>query len=53
MSTIEVLAEPGPIAIDPRRTAVVMIDMQRDFLERGGFGSDGNCGHVFFFSVRP
>jgi nicotinamidase-related amidase len=32
-------AEPGPIEIDPGSTAVLMIDMQRDFLEPGGFGA--------------
>lgn len=32
-------AEPAPIAIDPRRTALIVIDMQRDFLEPGGFGA--------------
>ena len=31
-------AEPEPLALDLARTAVVMIDMQRDFLEPGGFG---------------
>jgi nicotinamidase-related amidase len=31
-------AEPGPVALDTRRTALLMIDMQRDFLEPGGFG---------------
>jgi biuret amidohydrolase len=36
MITIE--ADPGPVPIDPERTAVVIIDMQRDFLEPGGFG---------------
>ena len=36
MITIE--AEPGAVPIDPDRTAVVIIDMQRDFLEPGGFG---------------
>jgi nicotinamidase-related amidase len=38
MSKVTIHAEPGPIAIDPTKTAVVMIDMQRDFLEPGGFG---------------
>jgi nicotinamidase-related amidase len=38
MNPITIQAEPGPIAIDPARTAILMIDMQRDFLEPGGFG---------------
>jgi nicotinamidase-related amidase len=38
MSKVTINAEPGPIAIDPSKTAIVMIDMQRDFLEPGGFG---------------
>ena len=32
-------ARPGPFRFDPRRTALVVIDMQRDFLEPGGFGA--------------
>jgi nicotinamidase-related amidase len=35
--TIE--AEPGPVDIDLGRTALIIIDMQRDFLEPGGFGA--------------
>jgi len=35
---ITIAAQPAPIAVDPARTAVVIIDMQRDFLEPGGFG---------------
>ena len=31
MGTTIVDAEPEPLPIDPSRTAVVMIDMQRDF----------------------
>ena len=54
MSTIEILAEPGPIAIDPRRTAVVMIDMQRDFLEPGGFGETlGNDVSLLARAIDP
>jgi len=32
-------ADPGPVPIDPHRSAVIIIDMQRDFLEPGGFGA--------------
>jgi nicotinamidase-related amidase len=35
--TIE--AEPAAVAVDIGRTALVIIDMQRDFLEPGGFGA--------------
>ena len=38
MSLTTVDADPEPITIDIQRTAVVMIDMQRDFLMSGGFG---------------
>jgi nicotinamidase-related amidase len=38
MGNVIVQAEPEPLPIDVGRTAVVMIDMQRDFLEPGGFG---------------
>jgi nicotinamidase-related amidase len=31
-------AKPGPIEVELDRTALVIIDMQRDFLEPGGFG---------------
>ena len=31
-------AEPYPLEFDPKTTALVMIDMQRDFMEPGGFG---------------
>ena len=32
-------AQPGPFSFDPAHTAIVMIDMQRDFIEPGGFGA--------------
>ena len=35
---IEVPARPYPFSLDPARTALVVIDMQRDFVECGGFG---------------
>ncbi|HVH82129.1 MAG TPA: isochorismatase family cysteine hydrolase [Stellaceae bacterium] len=31
-------AEPYPFAFEPQQAALVIIDMQRDFLEPGGFG---------------
>ncbi|AGZ45130.1 cysteine hydrolase family protein [Actinoplanes friuliensis] len=36
MPTVE--AQPGPFTFDPATTALLVIDMQRDFLEPGGFG---------------
>ncbi len=36
---LTVPAEPYGFAFDPARTALVIIDMQRDFLEPGGFGA--------------
>jgi len=36
--TALIQAEPDPISVDLDRTALVIIDMQRDFLEHGGFG---------------
>ena len=35
---IAVAAEPFAFALDPERCALVVIDMQRDFIEPGGFG---------------
>jgi biuret amidohydrolase len=34
-----IAAEPEPLAVDTGRMALVIIDMQRDFLEPGGFGA--------------
>ncbi len=36
---IPIPADPYPYPLDPARTALVVIDMQRDFVEPGGFGA--------------
>jgi len=47
-------AEPGPISIDPKTTALVVIDMQRDFLEPGGFGESlGNDVSLLRVAIEP
>lgn len=38
MTEVTIDAKPTPISLDPKKTAAVIIDMQRDFLEPGGFG---------------
>jgi nicotinamidase-related amidase len=35
---IEIDADPAPYVFDPAATALLLIDMQRDFVEPGGFG---------------
>src|SRR5580658_949019 len=35
---MKIAAEPSPLSVDLERSALVIIDMQRDFLEPGGFG---------------
>ena len=54
MGMITVAAEPEEIALDPRRTALVIIDMQRDFLEPGGFGETlGNDVSLLSKAIKP
>jgi len=53
MATI-IEAEPEAIAINPERTAVIVIDMQRDFLLPGGFGESlGNDVSLLHAAVGP
>jgi nicotinamidase-related amidase len=38
VTTLTIDARPSPFTFDPASTALLVIDMQRDFLEPGGFG---------------
>jgi nicotinamidase-related amidase len=39
MVSIAIPAQPAPVVVDTGTTALMVIDMQRDFLEAGGFGA--------------
>src|SRR5690606_6412423 len=39
MTIWQIAAEPAPVAIDPAETALIIIDMQKDFLYPDGYGA--------------
>ena len=54
MAQVNIPAQPEAISIDPAYTAVVLIDMQRDFLEPGGFGETlGNDVSLARAAIEP
>ena len=47
-------AQPAALSIDPARSALLLIDMQRDFLEPGGFGESlGNDVSLLRDCIEP
>ncbi|MGJ4918293.1 cysteine hydrolase family protein [Bradyrhizobium sp. HKCCYLRH2060] len=53
-ATATIIAEPEPITLDLSKTALVIIDMQRDFMEPGGFGETlGNDVSQLARAVEP
>jgi nicotinamidase-related amidase len=54
MSLSKIKAEPYEFTFDPATTALVIIDMQRDFVEPGGFGEAlGNDVSILRTTITP
>src|SRR6266511_5140652 len=54
ISFMKMHAEPYEFEFDPRATALIIIDMQRDFVEPGGFGESlGNDVSLLSAAIKP
>lgn len=54
MKEVTINAEPTPVPVSLDRTAAIIIDMQRDFLEPGGFGETlGNDVSLLRSAIPP
>jgi len=52
--SVDIAARPFPFPLQPGRAALVIIDMQRDFVEPGGFGASlGNDVGLLAAAIEP
>jgi biuret amidohydrolase len=54
MAPMTIEAQPGPLSFAPAQAALIIIDMQRDFIEPGGFGASlGNDVSLLRSAIQP